>query len=527
MENKRRKLPSGAGILAAVVLTFLTAILLINFGLFSRPLARFAEGKTDFPQFIQEAQAACTGGTREKTAFVNINGLFSRLLGQRLCNNVIRLNNGMLTFPSYHQDISPTANNLAEFNQFLSERDIPFLYVQAPCKVDLEEEVLPNGIEYPSNDNADRLLRQLEDSGIHTCDLRPALSATAEQVKQNFYYTDHHWTATAALSAFPMIVEQMNRLLPEQSIDMACTAPDMWEAHTFRSWFLGSQGKRVGRFYGGVDDMTYHTPKFDTEMSCAVPMNHCWFFQGDYSDAVLRMENIEKRDLFNLSSYCVYIGGDYPVVQHRNAAAPNKLKVVMIKDSFTLPMQAYFSTIFQEVHVLDPRHMTTCTVAEYVAMCQPDLVVMLLSADLVGSAGYTRFGSAAAAAWESGLSEPQTIAAHDSVEIAAGNGRYNYTVLADNLEYGKRYTLRIDSAKLLQGSAPGIGTLLYNASSQAAIEYGMMDLQYDPAHGGLSWSFYTPKTGTDQLQLLLYAGIPGETTGIGLRCSGVTVTMEG
>ncbi len=527
MKAKKHGKPSGKGLLTAAVLIFLTAVMILNFPAFFAPVGRFSEGETDFPQFVQEMQAACTGQTREKTAFVNVNGLFSRVLGQRLCNNVIRLNNGMLTFPSYYQSIDPTASNLTEFNQFLTNKGIPFLYVQAPCKVDLEGKLVPSGMVYPSNDNANQLLQLLEQNGVRTFDLRPALSATPEQVGENFFRTDHHWTCTAALNAFPMIVEQLAQLVPEQSIDMTYTDPSQWEAHTYRNWFLGSQGKRVGVFYGGIDDITYYTPKFDTEMSCAVTMNHSWFYQGDFSDAVLRMEHIEQRALFRLSPYCVYIGGDYPVVQHRNSSAPSKLKVLMIKDSFTLPMQAYFSTLFQEVHVVDPRHMTACSVSEYVTLLQPDLVVMMLNADMIGTADYTNFGAAATAAWESTLAKPELVLEKDAVELAAADANYNFAVVADHLEYGKRYTLRFDSVEQFEGSTAGVGMLLYNATTKSAIDYGVADLKYGMEQGGFSWSFFTPKQGNDQLQLLVYAGLPGETAGHHLLYSGITLTAEG
>lgn len=526
MEHKKRVKPSGAGVLTVAVLGFLAGVMLLNIRAFFTPAKALAKGESDFPQFVREVQAAYTGGTRERTAFVNLNGLFSRVLGQRLCNGVIRLDNGMLTFPSYRKDIGPTADNLTAFNEFLADRGIPLLYVQAPCKVDGSDELMPDGMDYPANDNADELLLRLEQSGVPTCDLRPALSATPEAVSENFFATDHHWTNTAALKAFPIIVGRLAQLVPEQTVDMTYTDPNLWQAHTCRDWFLGSQGKRVGVFFGGVDDITYYTPKFETEMSCSVPMIHYGFYHGDFSDAVLRMEHIERRDLFKLSPYCVYIGGDYPVVQHRNAVAPNKLKVVMIKDSFTLPLQSYFSTLFQEVHVLDPRYMTSCNVSEYITMCRPDLVMVMISADMLGPASYTDFGCAATAAWESALGEPQVVAEEDVIELPAGESQYSFAVVADELEYGKRYTLRFDGAQRLEGDPASVGALLYNASTSSAIDYGVIDLEYGEEYG-YSWSFFTPKDGGDRLQLLIYSGMPGETAGVGLRYSGVTLTEEG
>ena len=40
-----------------------------------------------------------------------------------------------------------------------------------------------------------------------------------------------------------------------------------YEVNTYRNWFLGSIGKRVGIYYAGIDDIDLIYPKFDTLLS--------------------------------------------------------------------------------------------------------------------------------------------------------------------------------------------------------------------------------------------------------------------
>lgn len=516
------KRPLAAQILTILVLAFLLALAALSLGRLVTPARQFLLGESDFEQFTQEVKNAYTSNAA-KNSLINLNGLFCRALGQRMDNNVIRLENGMLTYLEYAQDVTPVTENLIAFNTYLAQRDIPFLYVQAPYKLDLEGELLPAGMSHWANRNGDEFLSILDGAGVATYDLRPAFSATPELVEENFFRTDHHWTCDAALRAVRPILEQVDALLPGE-LDLAWADPAQWEAHTYPDLFLGSQGKRVGIYYGGVDDMTYYTPRFETQMSCMVEVNHQRLTAGTYEDAILQMEHLEK-DYFLLSPYCVNIGGDYPLVRHRNAGAPNGEKILLLKDSFSLPLQAYLSTLFQEVDVVDPRYFKACTVAQYVNLSQPDVVVMMINPDQYISRGYDSYGAAEQAQWEATCGPAETLVEAPEITVAAGESNYAYGVIGE-LEYGKRYTLHFDSAQWRTEGGRAVTGLIYNADTEAAVQYGLFDLEYNGAEG-CTWSFFTPQEGEGQLQLLLYAGLQGETAGAEISFQNVRLEAQG
>lgn len=528
---EKKKLWSAESILAMVVSTFLVVLFLLNAHLILGPAKRLVKRETDFQAFVAEIQQVYTENTAWKDPFVNLSGLFARATGQKICNETIRLNNGMLCFPSEEkQYVYWVGDNLTSFAGWLAEKEVPFLYVQAPYKVDLEGTLLPEGVEHFANADADDLLNYLAVNGVFTLDLRPAFSATAEQVERNFYRTDHHWTFETALRACPIILDQMDALLPGRALDTANVSFDRWEAHTLEDWFLGSLGKRVGVYYGGVDDLTYYTPKFETRISQAV-MNHQTLTVGDFTQANMHMEYAQRRDYFNDSPYCIYVGGDYPLVQHRNANAPNQMKVLLIKDSYSLPVQCYLSTVFSEVDVIDPRYFPASieSVAEYVALNQPDFVLMLLNpVGGLGSEEYASFGAQMERAREAALTGTRTVLVQGDMALPMSESGYSYTEMGSALEPGKRYTFHCDQVDFLEGgaTADGIMAALYNSETETIITGRAFDVAYCNGGDGFTWRFDVPAQETGQLQLLLYAGMPGQTQGIELTYRNASLTLE-
>lgn len=528
---KAKKAWSCAQVMTLCVLLFLLAFLVLNLRLIRGPLARLVKRESDFPQFITEVQTAYTSQPAWKEQFVNLNGLFSRLTGRRVCNDAILLNNGMLCSPSpEEQYVYWVADNVVHFAGALAEEGVPFLYVQAPCKADLEGQLLPEGVDFYANADADNLLNYLTVNGVFTMDLRPGFSATAEQVERNFFRTDHHWTFEAALRALPVILGRMDELLPDRTLDTANAAFDQWEAHTLEDWFLGSLGKRTGVCYGGVDDMTYYTPKFETHISQAV-LNHQMFSAGDFVQADMRMEYAQRRDYFNDSPYCIYVGGDYPLVQYRNAGAPNKLRLLLIKDSFSLPLQCYLSTLFTEVDVIDPRYTTAGmgSVAQYAALNQPDFVVMMLNpVGGLGSEEYAAFGTQMERARESALTGARTVIFQGDVELPMSENAYAYFAVDAALEPGGRYTFHCGRITFLEGGAAsgGVMAALFDKDTEAFVNGRIFDVDFCNGSGGFTWRFDVPEGEAGQFQLLLYAGMPGHTQGIELTYRSASLTLE-
>lgn len=509
----KKKKPRGRKIFAIVMLALLALLSVVNFKIAIEPFGKLVRHELSFENFVNEVQKGYLSDSfSHKNDFLNLNGAFVRLTGRRTLNEVCRLNNGMLSVAEPQKDITAMADGITIFSDFLRERDIPFLFVQLPYKESLDGQSFPIGVTSYANRNADDLLLRLSAGDVETLDIRPQLSQTLEMLEQYYYKTDHHWNSDGAFVAFQEISSYLQNRFPEGNIDLSYTQADQWNRYSIDDWFLGSRGKRVGIYFGGTDPLIWYSPKFETEMSFAVPGN-TMFYQGDFTTANIRTEYIEGKNYFRYNSYCVYIGGDFSLVQHRNLDAPSPLKVMMIKDSYNLPLQAFLSTVFQEIDVIDPRYFSECTIPEYVERTEPDIVILAINPSALGGKQYYDFGVENVISIRSEGSVFDRVAQLDiEIEPVYDN---NFTFEAYPLEANQVYRVSFEGVDILEGQPKGVGLRVFNRTTDTVLENAMFDLAYCEATNGFTWTFRTPDT-QDELELLFYGGIYGFTAGNGV-----------
>ena len=106
--------------------------------------------------------------------------------------------------------------------------------------------------------------------------------------------------------------------------------------------------------------------------------------------------------------------------------------------------------------------------------------------------------------------------------------QYNYAVIGSGLGLGKRYTFHSDRIDFLEGSAAaeGVTVALYNSDRGTLISGRIFDVAYCNEKGGFTWHFDVPEQEEGQIQLLLYAGMPGQTQGVELTCRNASLTLE-
>lgn len=310
-----------------------------------------------------------------KYEFISQNGLFCRLLGNNQVNKVTKMNDGYLTTLMEAADITGPAERTIAFADFLEQEDIPFLFVQSPSSISKVDPQLPTGIADHTNELTDDFLRLLCKGNVNILDTRQVLEQQEKEYHAFFFRTDHHWKSEGAFLAFQAIADRLENLL-DVEIPPEYTDRASYEEIVYKDWFLGSYGKRTGPYYVGVDDIEILYPKFNTEIRVTIPSENI-DRTGNYKESVLDWSNVEKKDYFGANCYHVYIGEEYPVVSMRNKNAPVNRKILLIKDSFALPVQAFLSTCFTELDAIDLRLYDEMTVMDYVRESDPDLVMIM------------------------------------------------------------------------------------------------------------------------------------------------------
>lgn len=469
------------------------------------PIKKFLNKECSFLQMRDSIVSNYKDNLKEKYEYINLNGLYTKISGGRRCNDIIKMKNGSLTSVDEQYDTSSNARRTIELKEKLEKEGIDFLYVQSPFKTN--PDLLPYGLPSAIDDNCDAFLGQI-DGKVPYIDLRPYITDSAEHIDQYFYKTDHHWNPLGAFKAFQIISDYLQSEYPNESIRGYYQNIDNWKINRKENWFLGSRGKRTGTYFGGVDDLIWLTPRFETEMSL-LNIYKDEFYYGDYYETNIREEYILERDYFNKNAYNVYVGGDHPLVHHRNASAPVDSKVLIIKDSFVLPLQTYFATVFNEVDVIDLRVYTAGTLYEYIVESRPDIVIMNLNANQISMDDCFNTGIMEGTIEVMGNQVYQ----NDSVEIVAtDDNAYKFVPIYDSIEAGKRYTLLCDSVSVEKGNVEAISLKLYDETTQEIYDCSMWDIKYCKKNDLFEWTFTAPAH-VNKLEVLVYSGIAGHTNG--------------
>lgn len=321
-------------------------------------------------------------GLPYKESFLDLNGGFQRLLGIRYINERYRLDNGQLTYVIPQTEVDWKAENVAALRQALEEQDIPFLYINAPFKIDPTDKQLPLGVEDYSNENADAFLAILTEKNVPYLDLRVLEKEQGLDHYAMFYSTDHHWTAEMGFWACQQITARLAQIDESFAPDPGLMAEDSYEHTLYPEIFLGSAGKRVGKRYAGMDDLTIIDPKFDTSLRMEVPevqMDR----QGSYADAILFPELLSRKDDPDVSLYDVYCGGNRGLTYFTNFSRQENLaiqsqpkRLLVVKDSFSSVVAPFLALSYDEVCLLDLRECEQ-DVVEFAKTYQPDLVIVL------------------------------------------------------------------------------------------------------------------------------------------------------
>ncbi len=390
MEEKKPAISRRRNTLTAVLfLLFLAAgVLLIGAstlkdGFLRKELSTLRQDLSAIPIFLENgAEAAVNQDLDRSHIFIQLFGGVQRLSGRRVVEdisggyNVARLSNGTLNFVTLAQqqeDYAGNARKMATLQQSFAEVGIPSVFVLAPQKIQQNTNPLPVGVHNTANEGADEFLDILQQQGTDSIDLRP-LYETGGKYASYFFRTDHHWTPEAAFMAWGYLAPTLAQKYQLNTVS-AFTAPEYWEKTVKKDFFLGSQGKRVGTFYAGLDDITIFTPKFDTDFTYT-----CLAYEidrsGTFEQSVCFPERIQKRDLFGENPYAYYAGGDYPLATIINHKNPDGAKIVLIRESFACALTPFLALSCSELITIDLRYFEA-DLMQTIQDIQPDLVMTL------------------------------------------------------------------------------------------------------------------------------------------------------
>ena len=516
-------------IAAVLGLLLILVLAIINFRLGADPALRFLRRQTGFHQMTEDISSAYISDSfQPKNTCLTLNGLFGRISGRRVYNDVTLMKNGMLTHgTASRQDMADDAEKIISLASFVREQSgTPFLLVIPPYKVPLEGDLLPAGRKNFRNDNYSELIQRLGDAGFTSLDLRQFFSANQTLMEKYMYRTDHHWNNDAAIEAFSYVMDSLENLMGTK-LDKTYTNLNLWERHELQDYWIGSHGKRVGPLFAGTDSLIWYTPKFETSMSYAYNRKEkqFGFLKGDYTSIYVFDKKFTRGDWYEVNGSQVYMDKLFPLVIHRNLNAPNKKRILMIGDSYSRGMQTFLATEFSEVHMIDTRYVSGFTVAQYAAWTKPDALLILTST--LHDEFIIDFGAETETAWLNAHPGRTALIRNEEFTVEPKNSKENSVELPLSLQPGETYHLSFSSVQTSGKPTDCVTAALYEKASGTTVWTAMFDIEYGNKTGSFTCGFAVPADKPEgEYVILLCPGIWKKTPETQTVFSGVSLEQE-
>lgn len=376
--------------IAFISMLFLS--LVFNFFVWHRvdsELVQTDEKKT----FQQKLDTEIYNSIIKKSAYNAYFGAAQRIMGKRILSDsaygeIYKTKYNQMAYAILPDDkMNEHLQKMYILNDELKKEGIPLLFVQAPYKLPEGENQLPENRKNYSNENMDYFLSQLKKHAIDTFDLRNVVYENGKTQNEVFYNTDHHWRIETAFDATWEIAKYLNQKYGFQIDVPKYSNINNYRLETEKQCYLGSQGRRVGRFYAGLDDFTYIIPKFKTDYVLrqydeAEPD----IFKGNFYDAILDKSYMpkDKKD-FTINRYAAYHGDNRELIFENKLE--NQGNIMMIKDSFGIPVYSFLSLGVKEVRAIDLR-LFKSSVTDYIKTVKPQVVIVLYNGGNVGDEMY-------------------------------------------------------------------------------------------------------------------------------------------
>ena len=260
------------------------------------------------------------------------------------------------------QQADAMAGQLGELRDVVESYGGKFYYVAVPGQYTYFEETHPDflnnratytDLEIPAFQQA------MEEQGVTLIEMGEIL---AQQGNPPEYYStvDYHYTFGGAYATYLAILERIN-----QDFDHSLTVldEDSLVRETLPNPYLGSRARKVFGLW-----------ETDEKLEIGLPSQPIPFARTDNGQEVpATVYTLPGNDTDEVA-YAAYMGGDIAetVIDTGRDELPSLL---IYGDSFTNPVEGLMYYSFDEMRTVDLRHYKDMTLADDIALYQPDVVV--------------------------------------------------------------------------------------------------------------------------------------------------------
>lgn len=342
------------------------------------------DGKESLAVFAANIESGVMDNLTRSGEMIDLNSLVLRATGTTVISrenySVLVTDSGMLMEDREYvsdEEIKQYAENVSALYAATQEIGASFLYVAVPGKG--YEEEYPNDVVNFETANYDRMTQALQERNIPLLNLWEEMASEGLPDTEIYYATDHHWKTFAGFWAFGKICERMHDDYNFE-YDAFFTAIDNYDTVVYEDAFLGSLGKKAGRWFAphGVEDLTLIIPGFTTDLFEERPFEG-EFRSGSFSETVFYTEILEQKNFHLKDPYYVYLRGNYRLQIFKNNLQHEGKRILLIRDSYACTVMPYLALVSSEIHSSDLRRylIYDFNVVEYMRELRPDYVIVL------------------------------------------------------------------------------------------------------------------------------------------------------
>ena len=282
-------------------------------------------------------------------------------------------------FSETERDLEESHKSLKGLYKYCNKNNIEMLYVTAPHKYYSSKVNLPVSGVHDFYDDTISFHNALKVEGIPELNLMEEWAKCSENYSDGFFTTDHHWNIRTAFWGFQRITDIIAEPSEERLVQEHCFTEDVEE-----NVFLGAMGTRVGRFFAGKDDISIISPTYETD------------FCVTYNSKTLSTPEVRKGDwdeaiLSKPVTYTMYITSDNQLIHVENKNIKSGRNILLIKDSFGVPVAAWLSCMYKNMWEMDLRYSQNESVYDFIEHNDIDVVVILYNPEAIGNSVFYKF----------------------------------------------------------------------------------------------------------------------------------------
>jgi len=279
-------------------------------------------------------------------------------------------------------DTRSQSERLKLFNKYLKDKNINLLYVQAPNKIEKNNDYISKIYYDCATQNMDKFLSYI-DGEINYLDLRNNIAKKGEEYLQLFFNTDYHWKPETGIWAAGEVSNILNTEYNYTINTEIISNIKNYAIHTYEGEFLGADGRYVTLTNTHPDDISIIIPKFETELIVKIP-EKVPYKSGNFEETLIDWSKLNKNYIYNSNQYAAYGYGNTAIIEIENLKSENDNRLLVIKDSFANVVVPYLSLEIGSTSIIDLRYFDG-SLKSYIDEYKPDTILMLYSPDSLGT----------------------------------------------------------------------------------------------------------------------------------------------